>query len=104
MFVHSQICILTSFFNVFACLVLIFIFILLQSTSSPVSQNSKKKTRVKRRLDFCAADYKSKKKIRVKSDLIISVTPVNDSNTSSDDQVTSDEEVEISFEVLLTRI
>lgn len=37
---------------------------------------STKKPRVKRRLEFSASDYKSKKKIRVKSDVIISIRPV----------------------------
>lgn len=37
---------------------------------------STKKPRVKRRLEFSASDYKSKKRIRLKSDVIISIRPV----------------------------
>ena len=66
-------------------------------------ETPKKKPKFKRRLEFSASDYKSKKKIRVKSELNISVTPVNAKHTSSsEDQVTSGEEVIINLLILRT--
>lgn len=82
----------------------LFFCILLQSASSPVLEITKKKPKFKRRLDFSAADYKSKKKIRVKSSFIIPLTPVSVKHTSSGDQVMSDEEVNISSQILVTRV
>ncbi|KAK2570266.1 DNA (cytosine-5)-methyltransferase 3A [Acropora cervicornis] len=63
--------------------------------TSEAIQAPKKKPKFKRRLEFSASDYKSKKKIRVKSDVFISVTSVEDNHlaTSSDDHLsTSDDE------------
>lgn len=65
-------------------------------------QAPKKKPKFKRRLEFSASDYKSKKKIRVKSDVFISVTSVEDNHLaiSSDDHLsTSDDEVRTNKEV-----
>ena len=59
-----------------------------------------KKPRVKRRLEFSASDYKSKKKIRVKSDVIISITPVEVNKhriSSPEDQQTPEKEVCFAF-------
>ena len=67
-----------------------------QTPTSEAIPAPKKKPKFKRRLEFSASDYKSKKKIRVKSDLFISVTSVDDNHlaTSSDDHLsTSDDEV-----------
>lgn len=65
-----------------------------QSTSSLALETSKKKTKVKRRLEFSASDYKSKKKIRVKSNLVLSVTPIklNDTHVSASDQAICNED------------
>ncbi|XP_068671566.1 DNA (cytosine-5)-methyltransferase 3A-like [Montipora capricornis] len=64
------------------------------STPTSIEERPKKKPKFKRRLEFSASDYKSKKKIRVKSDLIISLSAVEDKGvtTSEDNVSTSDEE------------
>ena len=51
---------------------------------------------MKRRLEFAASDYKSKKKIRVKSDFVISVSALNDKDASASDDVASDQDVSMS--------
>ncbi|XP_078376058.1 DNA (cytosine-5)-methyltransferase 3A-like isoform X2 [Oculina patagonica] len=62
---------------------------------------STKKARVKRRLEFSASDYKSKKKIRVKSDVVISISPLEPSavkkhsKSPPSDQKIPDEEPEV---------
>ncbi|KAM7435199.1 hypothetical protein ABFA07_014862 [Porites harrisoni] len=65
----------------------------MESVSPPALETTKKKAKVKRRLEFSASDYKSKKKIRVKSDLVISVGPINDKDASASDEIiVSDQE------------
>ncbi len=91
----------------FQILFVIFTFVIvvfsLQSTSSIADtvkgNTSTKKARVKRRLEFSASDYKSKKKIRVKSDVVISISPLEPSAVKKhskslpSDQKIPDEEV-----------
>lgn len=61
------------------------------SVASTVEETPKKKPKFKRRLEFSASDYKSKKKIRFKGDLIIPLTPLNVKD-ASDGQEPSVEE------------
>ena len=76
-------------------------FVPLQSTpsnSDTVKQGTMtKKIRAKRKLNFSASDYRSKKKFRLKSDLMIPVTPLQlkkgHTPTSSDKETANHEEV-----------
>ena len=62
---------------------------------------STKKSRVKRRLEFSASDYKSKKKIRVKSNVVISIGPLEPPAVKKDSILPSSDpkilEDEVSF-------
>lgn len=69
------------------------------SNSETVKQGTMtKKIRAKRKLNFSASDYRSKKKFRLKSDLMIPVTPLQlkkgHTPTSSDKETANHEEVE----------
>jgi len=52
---------------------------------------STKKPRVKRKLEFSASDYKLKKKVRLKSDVIISISSVDVKSLPRDKQIPQEE-------------